>query len=247
MTADAVLLVAAKAPVPGLAKTRLTPPATPEQAACIAAASLLDTVDAVLDTPGAEPVLAFTGQLDAAQRAAELRSSLRRMTLISQQGKDFGSRLARAHADTAHRFPGRPVLQIGMDTPQLTPALLAGSLATLSTVDAVLGRATDGGWWALGLRDPRHAEILRAVPMSRGDTGARTLSALLELGLRVALLPDLSDVDTMSDAVEVAAALPGSRFATAVRAVGRLAAVRRIPGARRPTTARERDDRAVSP
>jgi len=41
-----VLLIVAKAPVPGLVKTRLTPPFTPHQAAALAAASLLDTLDA---------------------------------------------------------------------------------------------------------------------------------------------------------------------------------------------------------
>ena len=63
-----VLLVVAKAPVPGLAKTRLCPPATPAQAAEIAAAALLDTLDAVYAVPGALPAVALTGDLGAAVR-----------------------------------------------------------------------------------------------------------------------------------------------------------------------------------
>ncbi|MFF0120409.1 DUF2064 domain-containing protein [Micromonospora arida] len=75
-------------------------------------------------------------------------------------------------------FPGRPVLQIGMDTPQIRPALLTTALERLTEHEAVFGPALDGGWWALGLRDPRYASGLRDVPMSTDDTGRRTLAAL---------------------------------------------------------------------
>ncbi|MDI2031816.1 DUF2064 domain-containing protein [Saccharopolyspora sp. TS4A08] len=208
------LLVVAKAPVPGLAKTRLCPPATPEQAAELAAASLLDTLDAVHATPATHPVVALTGEIDRAARAAELRSRLRTTTLLAQRGADFPQRLAAAHADTARL--GLPVLQIGMDTPQVTAGLLAEARDRLRGADAVLGPAADGGWWAIGFRDPRAAALLAGIPTSRADTGRRTLLALREAGLRVAALPELTDVDTMPDARAVAAGIPGSRFAEAL-------------------------------
>ncbi|UOX88242.1 DUF2064 domain-containing protein [Amycolatopsis sp. FBCC-B4732] len=216
-----VLLVVAKAPVPGLAKTRLCPPATPAQSAEIAAAALLDTLDAVCAVPGAAPVVAMTGDLGAATRAAEIGLALRRATVIPQRGWDFGARLANAHADVAAVHAGLPVLQIGMDTPQVTPESLAAAIAPIrhGGRDSVLGPAADGGWWALGLADPRHAQVLAGVPMSRDDTGERTLRALGECGLRPAKAAMLSDVDTMADARAVAAACPAGRFARAVAAV----------------------------
>ena len=165
------LLVVAKAPVPGLAKTRLCPPATPDQAARIAAAALLDTLDAVRETPGARPLVALTGELSAAARSEELYDALRDLPVFSQRGNDFADRLANAHTDVARFRPGLPELQIGMDTPQVTPELLAGTAARLDTADAVLGPAEDGGWWALGLRCPDAADVLRTVPMSRPNTG----------------------------------------------------------------------------
>lgn len=218
-----VLLVVAKAPVPGQAKTRLSPPASPEQAADIAAASLLDTLRAVRAVPRATPSVAWVGQLDDACRAAELRAELAAVPVFAQRGESFGARLAAAHADVARALPGLPVLQIGMDTPQVRPELLGECAAVLhgGRVDAVLGPATDGGWWALGLVDPRHGVVLRAVPMSRPDTGEATLAALRAAGLRVELLAELTDVDQMADARRVARHVPGSEFAAAVEAVGR--------------------------
>ncbi|WP_414675378.1 TIGR04282 family arsenosugar biosynthesis glycosyltransferase [Lentzea sp.] len=193
----------AKSPVPGQVKTRLCPPLTPEEAASVAAASLLDTISAALETPDAVPVVALAGVV----RRDDVREALAECVVIPQRGSTFAERLVHAHADVA-RF-GMPVVQIGMDTPQVTPFLLE-SCAEFD--EAALGFAADGGWWALGLRDPLRASVLRDVPMSRADTGARTLEALD--GLRVRQLPVLSDVDTMDDARAVAALVPGSRFAS---------------------------------
>ncbi|MDQ7805168.1 DUF2064 domain-containing protein [Amycolatopsis sp. A133] len=222
MTRPFVLLVVAKAPIPGLAKTRLCPPATPAEAAEVAAAALLDTLDAVCAVPGAVPVVAMTGELGAAARAAEIGVALRRTTVLPQRGRDFGVRLANAHADAAAAHAGLPILQIGMDTPQVTPESLAAAAAPVlhGGHDSVLGPAADGGWWALGLAEPRHAHVLADVPMSRDDTGERTLRALTASGLRPEQAARLSDVDTMADARSVAAACPGGRFARAVVAVG---------------------------
>ncbi|WP_037369366.1 TIGR04282 family arsenosugar biosynthesis glycosyltransferase [Amycolatopsis orientalis] len=219
------LLVVAKAPVPGFAKTRLCPPATPAQAAEIAASALLDTLDAAFATEGAIIVVAMTGDLAEAARGAEIGRALRKATVIAQRGWDFGTRLANAHSDTASVHAGLPVLQIGMDTPQVSPALLASAIKPVAdgASHAVLGNAEDGGWWGLGLAEPRRAQVLTGVPMSRPDTGLRTRAALEGAGLRVGQLPTLSDVDTMEDALRVATIRPDSRFAAAVDAVGAVA------------------------
>ncbi|GAA2795411.1 TIGR04282 family arsenosugar biosynthesis glycosyltransferase [Saccharopolyspora taberi] len=212
------LLVVAKAPVPGQAKTRLCPPLTPAQAAEVAAASLLDTLDAVTATPGVRPVAAMTGDLGAATGGGALRAALRSWTVLGQRGETFGQRLAAAHADTSAALPGVPVLQVGMDTPQVTADLLTDACSRLATADAVLGLAEDGGWWAVGFRDPRHSALLEDVPTSRDDTGSRTLAALRQRGLRVEPLPRLSDVDTVEDAARVAELVPRSRFAASLPA-----------------------------
>ncbi|QGK70491.1 DUF2064 domain-containing protein [Allosaccharopolyspora coralli] len=214
------LLVVAKAPEPGHAKTRLCPPLSPEGAAQVAAASLLDTMSAVLAVPEATAFVAWTGTLQRAVRSAEIERALAEVTLLAQRGDGLGERLAAAHSDVAEAST-LPVLQIGMDTPQATARVLTDSTEPLHRQggpDAVLGLAEDGGWWALGLRDPRHARVLHEVPMSSEDTGERTLQALRAAGLSVELLPRLRDVDTMDDAIEVAAHVPRSHFADAISA-----------------------------
>ncbi|MGS2616606.1 TIGR04282 family arsenosugar biosynthesis glycosyltransferase [Micromonospora sp. LZ34] len=223
-----VLLVMAKAPVPGAVKTRLAPPATPAQAARIAAAALLDTLDAVRAVPGAIPVLALSGRLDDAEHGTDLAAALAGWTVLAQRGGGLGDRLANAHADVAASFPGHAVVQIGMDTPQLTPARLHAAARRLASADAALGRAVDGGWWALALRDPRHAAALRTVPMSTARTARHTRAALGARGLRPAPLPVLRDVDEWPDALAVAAEASGSRFARQVATLRPL-----LPGGRR--------------
>ena len=201
------LIVLAKTPVPGRVKTRLCPPCTPQQAAQVAAAALADTLDTVTATSTASRVLVVDGDHPAPAGWAR----------VVQRGGPLGERLTHAYADT--HVPGMASLLIGMDTPQVSPALLEEAVDRLSAdrTDAVLGAAEDGGWWALGLRDARHAEVLRDIEMSTVATGAHTMAALRSRGLRVADLPMLRDVDTAADAHAVAACCPaGSRFAQAV-------------------------------
>ena len=219
MTAVAALVVA-KAPVPGLAKTRLAATIGAEAAADIAAAALLDTLDAVAASAVSERIVAMTGNLSIARRGAEIRERLADFTVVEQRGEDFAERLVNAHADAAAAAGRIPVLQIGMDTPQVTGELIAECATTLLGADAVLGMAFDGGWWALGITDAAMAKCLLDVPMSTSETGAVTLAALRHTGLHVGLLQELGDVDTVNDiAVVRRACVPGSRFFSATQAL----------------------------
>jgi glycosyltransferase A (GT-A) superfamily protein (DUF2064 family) len=214
------VLVVAKAPVPGLAKTRLAASVGDRAAASIAAAALLDTLDAVADAPVAERVVALTGSLDDACAGAEIRSRLADFTVVPQRGATFADRLANAHVDAATASGGLPVLQIGMDTPQVTDELIGECARELLAADAVLGLARDGGWWVLGVSGPVMADCLRTIPMSRADTGAVTLAALGDTAANVSLVPTLADVDTVDDVERVRRdCAPDSRFAHATRGV----------------------------
>jgi rSAM/selenodomain-associated transferase 1 len=207
----AQVMVIAKEPVPGRVKTRLTPPYTPSQAAELAEAALADTLAAVGSASVARRVLALDG--------APGRWLPAGFDVIGQRGGGLDERIAWALADARAAWPA-PVVLIGMDTPQVTPDLLAAAAGPLvsGAADATLGLAEDGGFWLLGLREIDPAVVL-GVPMSRPDTGSLQLGRLEAAGLRVALLPELADVDTAGEAERIAAAVPGSRFAACVRAL----------------------------
>jgi hypothetical protein len=190
------LLVIAKQPVPGRVKTRLVPPCTHEQAAALAEAALADTLRAVLMAPAARRVLVLDGEPGPWLPPG--------FDIVPQCGGPLDERLAAAFAAVRG-----PALLIGMDTPQVTPGLLA---VDWQAADAVFGPAADGGFWALGLREPDPG-LLRGVPMSTSATGAIQRARLVAAGLRVAELPQLRDVDTAADALAVARQAPQTRFA----------------------------------
>jgi glycosyltransferase A (GT-A) superfamily protein (DUF2064 family) len=208
----AQVIVIAKEPVPGRVKTRLTPPFTPAEAAALAEAALADTLAAVADATVTRRVLALDG--------APGRWLPPGFDVIGQRGGGLDERIAWALADARSSWSA-PVVLIGMDTPQVTPELLAAAAEPLvsGAADATFGMAEDGGFWLLGLREIDPALVL-GVPMSLPDTGARQLRRLVEGGLRVLPLPALTDVDTADGAERVAALLPGSRFAACLHALG---------------------------
>jgi rSAM/selenodomain-associated transferase 1 len=210
--APAALLVIAKAPVPGRSKTRLCPPLSLEEAALLAEAALADTLHAVASVEARRRVLALDGEPgDWLPPGFEV---------LPQRGEGLAARLGNAFADV-----GQPALLVGMDTPQLTPGVLRAGLGRLAApgVDAVLGPARDGGYWAIGLQDPDPA-VFAGVPMSTPHTGAAQRTRLRELGRRVVDLPPLRDVDTYDDARAVATLAPRTRFAAALAALEEQAA-----------------------
>ena len=155
----------AKAPVRRAGcKTRLCPPCTPAQAARIAAAALADTLDTVAAATGRRP---GPGRRRRPSGPARLDDARRSAATASASGSPTRS-------PTPAR-PGTASLLIGMDTPQLTAGLLDDgrwAAGRRGRPDAVLGPAADGGWWALGLREPgaRRGRCV-GVPTSTPDTG----------------------------------------------------------------------------
>ncbi|WP_104162313.1 DUF2064 domain-containing protein [Cryobacterium sp. N22] len=203
------LIVIAKECLPGKVKTRLHPPLSLEQAAELAAASLDDTLDAVTALPATRRVLAFDGAVAPAAAAG--------YDIVPQVAGGLDQRLGAI-------FDGcnEPAVLIGMDTPQVSAAVLAPLFAAWpDDVDAWFGPAADGGFWALGLRHP-DGDLIRGVPMSRSDTGTHQLERLRAAGLRVRLLPTLTDVDHIEDAHRVAALAPHGRFAATLAGFGAL-------------------------
>ncbi len=201
------IAVIAKSPRPGRVKTRLCPPCTPREAAGLAEAALRDTLAAVRATPCAGRLLVLEGE-PGAWAGPEFE-------VIPQRGGPLDERLAAAFEDAAG-----PTLLIGMDTPQITPRLLLEGIRALEApkADAVLGPAMDGGYWAIGLKNPDPRAFL-GVPMSTADTCRAQVERLSDLGLGLRFLPPLRDVDRIEDARAAAAAGRRTHFAAAFRSL----------------------------
>ena len=198
------IVVLAKAPVAGRSKTRLCPPLTLDDAARVARASLLDTLDAVAAADVRHRVVVLDG--DAAGLVPD------DFAVHPQSLGGLDARLAAA-LDLVVAARPLPVLLIGMDTPQVSPELLDDAAQALLDHDSVLGPALDGGWWAIGLHrsDP---EVFLGVPMSADDTGQHQEQRMRQRGLSPLRLPVLRDIDHAADLAAVAAQMPhGSRVA----------------------------------
>jgi uncharacterized protein len=212
------LVVLAKEPRPGKVKTRLCPPFSPDHAAALAAAALADTFSAVRGAVteaarhdiAVQPVLVLDGStgewLDEAWGIGGLPP------VLAQRDGGLDERIAGAFEDAS--VARQPTILIGMDTPQVGAERLLRAMQELLRpgCDAVFGRAFDGGWWSLGMAEA-DPDLVRGIPTSTSFTGRRQLNRLVRAGLRVSLLDSLRDVDTVADADEAAALVPGGRFA----------------------------------
>jgi glycosyltransferase A (GT-A) superfamily protein (DUF2064 family) len=194
----------AKAPLPGVAKTRLSPPCTPIEAAAIAEAALRDTLDVALACD--RPVVVA---LDGPPGPWLPRGTM----VVPQRAGSFDERLTAAWGG----LHGGGV-QIGMDTPQVDASLLRDAFDIVDEGGSAFGPACDGGWWLLGAHRPHHA-MFTGISMSTSRTGEQQLERMRSLGLRPHLLPALTDIDTWSTALHVAATIPTSRTASAVASV----------------------------
>lgn len=217
MTPRPGVLVLAKAPVAGLAKTRVAADVGPVAAAEIAAACLLDTIDAVEHWVGpGDRTIALTGDLAAASRGAEIAQRLAGWRTVTQRGGPLGERIHYAHRDAAAGWGAdRVVVQVGMDTPSLSGRQLGEVCRPVldGRTDAAIGPAADGGWWGLVTAQLSHVGAIADVPMSRPDTGDLTLARLTHGGASVGIGPVLRDVDTYEDALAVARTIPRSHLA----------------------------------
>lgn len=204
--APLTLAVIAKAPLPGRAKTRLSPPCTPEQAAAIAQALLADVLAVARQVAGTRLVALFDG--DPGSWLPE------GVPVVEQRAGPLDRRLEHAFHDLAS-----PALIVAADA-DIDVADLDALAAPLRSgeVDAVLGPAHDGGYWAIGLTRPITGAV-QGVPMNTSRTGTAQLDRFEQLGLRVHVGACRRDIDTFDDAVAVAAARPASNLAACLAAL----------------------------
>ncbi|MBX3599911.1 MAG: TIGR04282 family arsenosugar biosynthesis glycosyltransferase [Rubrivivax sp.] len=191
---NCALIVFAKAPVAGLAKTRLAPALGAAGAAAVAARLLDRAVRAAVDA-GVGPVELCTAP-DTAHPAFQRLQRELGVTLTTQGDGDLGRRMNRAltRALQAHDR----VLLTGTDAPALDAARLREAAIALTTADAVFVPALDGGYALVGLARPAPA-LFDGVPWSTSQVMAATRERALAAGLRWTELAPVADVDEPAD------------------------------------------------
>ncbi|HEY0859206.1 MAG TPA: TIGR04282 family arsenosugar biosynthesis glycosyltransferase [Albitalea sp.] len=195
------IVVMAKAPVAGFAKTRLIPALGAEGAAALAARLLEHAVEQAV-AAGTGPVgLCCTPDVN---HAAFVRLAKQHALLLTPQGDgDLGARMARALAHRLAEF--ERCLLIGADIPGLNATYLRSAADALRTHDAVFGPALDGGYTLVGLRRPA-PDLFEQMTWSTPEVMQHTRERLARLGLRHVELAPLADIDEPADLAGLPAA-----------------------------------------
>ena len=195
MPSEQRILLFGRYPVPGQTKTRLIPALGPVGAADLQRRLTEKTLDTLLhaDVPAASIVFCHSGGT---------RSQLQRwlgragIGFDRQQGADLGARMDNAFR-AAFRFGCARVVMVGTDIPALTPDHLDTALEALRRHDLVLGPSRDGGYWLIGMRRP--LDLFQNIKWGGPQVLTQTLAAAGRLGLSVAQLETLNDIDTPAD------------------------------------------------
>ncbi|GAB3865682.1 TIGR04282 family arsenosugar biosynthesis glycosyltransferase [Hymenobacter segetis] len=192
---DAHLLVFARVPALGRVKSRLAA-GVGEPAALAVYHELLAITNAAVVAAGVPATIWLADAAGAEPTAAEAHEWATHHAKCQTEG-DLGARMATAFAVAFETGAGRVAI-IGTDCPGLNDTHLNQAFALLETNDLVLGPATDGGYYLLGLRQPQ-PELFQNKTWSTDSVLSDTLADAAGLGLRVALLPTLRDVDDAAD------------------------------------------------
>ena len=190
----AAVVVMAKAPIPGLAKTRLQGRLSAEECARLQGAFIGDALDTARAAAIGPVCLSFW---PAAARDYFREKFDGRFPLLAQDGADLGERMLNAVAETASRGHA-PVIVVGTDSPTLQPHHLREARSALERAQVCLGPASDGGYYLIGLWEP-YTEAFRDIPWGTPDVLSTTVQRLRAAGVSLELLDPWYDVDTPQD------------------------------------------------
>ncbi len=188
------IVIFAKAPVAGLAKTRLIPALGAEQSARLARRMLLHALREAQAAAVGPVELCVTPRPSDPDWQGLL--PLEGITWTAQPEGDLGARMSQAAARAT--ASGDYLLLIGTDCPQLDANALRSAAAHLERSDAVLVPTYDGGYALLGMRQfhPRPFEPMR---WSTAEVAARTIERIRGLGWSLAIGDMLHDIDEPAD------------------------------------------------
>jgi hypothetical protein len=190
------LTIFTRYPEPGLTKTRLIE-ALGEQGAANLQKELTEqtvkNIDQLARTSTVEPVICFEGG-DLASMQNWLGHE---RTYKSQEDGSLGKKLKKAFGD-AFAAGAQRVVTIGCDCPDLNKEHIGRAFDALYLKDLVLGPATDGGYYLIGIKCPCDA-LFENIPWGTDKVLETTFSLAQQLGLSIEILEELHDVDRPAD------------------------------------------------
>lgn len=188
MSAD-LLVMFAKAPVPGRVKTRLAAELGEEEAAALQAAFIRDLGRRFADFEGERLLAAAPNpQHPVFRELIELG-----WRAVSQGPGGLGERIHRVVVDALASGPRRIVI-IGSDSPTLPKALVSAALEALDEVDVTIGPVFDGGYYLLGTRRDSDVPFVD-IPWGTSKVFSTTLAQLETARISYRVLPFWYDVD----------------------------------------------------
>ncbi len=209
-----LLYIAAKAPRPGLVKTRLARAVGHEAAASLYRAFLRDLGARFADAPFA--VGWYVTPPDAWAEVAPLVGATGRRARVLIQGEgDWTERQRALFAGAAARGEGRTVL-IASDSPQLAVGMVTRAFRLLDRHDLVLGSVRDGGYYLIGMRGWH--DVLCGVPMSTGTVLRDIVARARGAGLSIGWVAPTFDIDEADDLRLLRPLLAGRADLAATRA-----------------------------
>jgi rSAM/selenodomain-associated transferase 1 len=190
------LTIFTRYPEPGLTKTRLIGALGEDGAAALQkelTERTVQKIDQLTKTSTIEPVIYFeNGNL------ASMQNWLGPDRLYKPQGDgNLGEKLKKAFGD-AFSAGAQRVVTIGCDCPGLTNKHIGMAFDALYLKDLVLGPATDGGYYLIGINRPLDA-LFEDIPWSTNKVFETTVSLAQQLGLSIEILEELHDVDRPAD------------------------------------------------
>jgi rSAM/selenodomain-associated transferase 1 len=193
------IVIFAKAPAPGLAKTRLIPALGAVGAARLASALLQQTLHtAIAGQPDQIRLWTTPHWQDPLWAEVSFTPFFEKthFQIAAQRGADLGERMwLAAHTSLQET---EKVLFIGTDCPALTPMLLQQASLALNDCDAIMIPSTDGGYVLLGLKQADET-LFSQMPWSTAEVGRLTQERCEKLGWQCVSLPPLTDIDEPKD------------------------------------------------
>ncbi|MBX7074161.1 MAG: TIGR04282 family arsenosugar biosynthesis glycosyltransferase [Pirellulales bacterium] len=187
------LTVFAKYPAPGMVKTRLSTAIGAEQAAALARAMLICTLDRFA-AASSRPTVAC----DPPETLRDFQSLVGdRWRLTPQSTGDLGQRLAN-HFDGAFATGVEKVVVIGADSPTLPVANVEDAFRRLAKAAVVLGPSDDGGYYLIGA-SRETPPVFANIDWSTPRVWSQTVNQLQSAGIPYSVLPRWHDIDDATD------------------------------------------------